>query len=79
MSIIMEERVHARYLKLALDLMNDQQLKHFEFDLQERMDYLKTFLMEQVASDEAAEIVREEYKTLKEIRSKFVVDLNALG
>ena len=79
MSIIMEERVHARYLKLALDLMNDQQLKHFEFDLQERMDYLKTFLMEQVESSEAAEIVREEYKTLKEIRSKFVVDLNALG
>ena len=75
----MKEQVQARYLKLALDLMNDQQLKHFEFDLQDRMDYLKTFLIEQVGSDEAAEIVREEYKTLKEIRSKFVVDLNALS
>ena len=75
----MKEQVQARFLKLALDLMNDQQLKHFEFDLQERMDYLKTFLIEQVGSEEAAEIVREEYKTLKEIRSKFVVDLNSIG
>ncbi len=75
----MKEQVQARFLKLALDLMNDQQLKHFEFDLQDRMDYLKTFLIEQVASEEAAEIVREEYKTLKEIRSKFVVDLNSIG
>jgi orotidine-5'-phosphate decarboxylase len=77
--MIMKEQVQARFLKLALDLMNDQQLKHFEFDLQERMDYLKTFLIEQVGSEEAAEIVREEYKTLKEIRSKFVVDLNSIG
>ena len=74
----MKEQVQARFLKLALDLMNDQQLKHFEFDLQERMDYLKTFLIEQVESDEAASVVKEEYKTLKEIRSKFVVDLNSI-
>jgi hypothetical protein len=74
----MKEQVQARFLKLALDLMNDQQLKHFEFDLQERMDYLKTSLIEQVESGEAAEIVKEEYKTLKEIRSKFVIDLNSI-
>ena len=74
----MKEQVQARFLKLALDLMNDQQLKHFEFDLQERMDYLKTFLIEQVESSESAEIVKEEYKTLKEIRSKFVIDLNSI-
>ena len=74
----MKEQVQARFLKLALDLMNDQQLKHFEFDLQERMDYLKTYLIEQVESGEAASVVKEEYKTLKEIRSKFVIDLNSI-
>jgi hypothetical protein len=74
----MKEQVQARFLKLALDLMNDQQLKHFEFDLQERMDYLKTYLMEHSESSESAEIVKEEYKTLKEIRSKFVIDLNSI-
>ena len=76
--MIMKEQVQARFLKLALDLMNDQQLKHFEFDLQERMDYLKTYLMEHSESSESAEIVKEEYKTLKEIRSKFVIDLNSI-
>jgi hypothetical protein len=35
-------------------------------------------LIEQVESGEAAEIVKEEYKTLKEIRSKFVIDLNSI-
>jgi hypothetical protein len=71
----MKEKVNAKFLKLALDLMNDQQLNHFQADIDERMDYLKTKLMEHALSEEASSETKEEYAALKEIRSKFIVDL----
>ena len=75
----MKEQVLNRFLKLAFDMMNDQQLRAMAAEIEERMDYLKTYLMEHSESSESAEIVKEEYKTLKDLRSYFVVDLNALG
>jgi len=76
--MIMKEQVQARILKLALDLMNDPQLKTMAAEIEERMDYLKTYLMEHSESSESAEIVKEEYKTLKDLRSYFVIDLNSI-
>jgi len=75
----MEANVVNRFLKLALDLMNDQQLKHFEADLNERMDHLKTYLIEHSQSEESAKIVKDEYTTLKTIRGMFVVEMNEIG
>lgn len=75
----MKEQVLNRFLKLAFDYMNDQQLKTMAAEIEERMDYLKTYLMEHSESSESAEIVREEYKTLKDLRSYFVVDLNQIN
>lgn len=75
----MKEQVLNRFLKLAFDYMNDQQLKAMAAEIEERMDYLKTYLMEHSESSESAEIVREEYKTLKDLRSYFVVDLNQIN
>lgn len=73
----MREAVNARFLKIALDIMNDQQLKHMALDIEERMDYLKTLLIE--SEDKLSSAIREEYMALKEIRSLFVVDLNLIG
>ena len=78
-SMIMKEQVLNRFLKLAFDYMNDQQLRIMAAEIEERMDYLKTYLMENSESSESAEIVREEYKTLKDLRSYFVVDLNQIN
>jgi hypothetical protein len=75
----MKEQVLNRFLMLAFDYMNDQQLKTMAAEIEERMDYLKTYLMEHSESSESAEIVREEYKTLKDLRSCFVVDLNQIN
>jgi hypothetical protein len=75
----MKEQVLNRFLKLAFDYMNDQQLKAMAAEIEERMDYLKTYLMEHSESSESAEIVKEEYKTLKDLRSYFVVDLNQIN
>jgi hypothetical protein len=75
----MKEQVLNRFLKLAFDYMNDQQLKTMAAEIEERMDYLKTYLMEHSESSESAEIVKEEYKTLKDLRSYFVVDLNQIN
>jgi len=77
--MIMKEQVLNRFLKLAFDYMNDQQLKTMAAEIEERMDYLKTYLMEHSESSESAEIVKEEYKTLKDLRSYFVVDLNQIN
>jgi len=78
-SMIMKEQVLNRFLKLAFDYMNDQQLRIMAAEIEERMDYLKTYLMEHSESSESSEIVREEYKTLKDLRSYFVVDLNQIN
>lgn len=75
----MKEQVLNRFLKLAFDYMNDQQLRIMAAEIEERMDYLKTYLMEHSESSESSEIVREEYKTLKDLRSYFVVDLNQIN
>ena len=75
----MKEQVLNRFLRLAFDYMNDQQLRAMAAEIEERMDYLKTYLMEHSESSESAEIVREEYKTLKDLRSYFVVDLNQIN
>lgn len=75
----METNIISRFLKLALDMMNDQQLKLFEADLDERMDYLKTYLIEHSQSEESAKIVKDEYITLKTIRDMFVVGINEIG
>jgi hypothetical protein len=75
----MKEQVLNRFLKLAFDYMNDQQLKAMAAEIEERMDYLKTYLMEHSESSESAEIVKEEYKTLKDLRSYFAVDLNQIN
>ena len=71
----MKESVNAKYLKLALEIMNNEQLTHFQKDLDIRMDYLKTHLIEHDIDTEAFATIKEEYAVLKEIRSKFVVDL----
>lgn len=75
----METNIISRFLKLALDMMNDQQLKLFEADLDARMDYLKTYLIEHSQSEESAKIVKDEYITLKTIRDMFVVGINEIG
>jgi hypothetical protein len=71
----MREKVNAKFLKLALEIMNDEQLKYFAVDLEERMDYLKTKLIENNESQELSLEIKEEYAALKEIRSKFVINL----
>lgn len=73
----MREAVNARFLKLALDIMNDQQLKHMALEIEERMDYLKTLLIE--SEDKPSSAIREEYAALKEIRGLFIVDLKLIG
>ena len=62
----MKEKVNAKFLKLALDLMNDQQLKHFALELEDRMEHLKTKLIEN-NNEEFAVDIREEYVVLKDI------------
>jgi adenylate kinase len=62
----MKEKVNAKFLKLALDLMNDQQLKHFALELEDRMEQLKTKLIEN-NNEEFAVDIREEYVVLKDI------------
>ena len=62
----MKEKVNAKFLKLALDLMNDQQLKHFALELEDRMEQLKTKLIEN-NNEEFAVDIREEYLVLKDI------------
>ena len=71
----METSVLNRYLRFAFELMNDVQLKSIETELNERMDYLKTYLIEQSEDSESANIVRQEYNMLKGIKGMFVVDL----
>ena len=71
----MREKVNAKFLKLALEMMNEDQLKYFAVELDERTDYLKTKLIEFDLSEEDSSNTKEEYAVLKEIRSKFVVDL----
>ena len=73
--MIMREKVNAKFLKLALEMMNEDQLKYFAVELDERTDYLKTKLIEFDLSEEDSSNTKEEYAVLKEIRSKFVVDL----
>jgi hypothetical protein len=73
----MKEKVNAKFLKLALDLMNDQQLKYFAVEIEDRIDYLKTKLIEDTNQESSIEI-KEEYAALKEIRGKFIVDLNVV-
>lgn len=75
----MEVHVVNRYLKLALDMMNDQQLKHFTEDINQRMDSLKTYLMEHSQSQDSAKITKDEYNTLKCIKGMYEVDLNTVG
>ncbi|MEY4331542.1 MAG: hypothetical protein RLZZ196_280 [Bacteroidota bacterium] len=74
----MKEKVNAKFLKLALDLMNDQQLKYFADEIEDRMDYLKTKLIEDANQESSIEI-KEEYAALKQIRGKFIVDLNIIS
>ena len=62
----MKEKVNAKFLKLALDLMNDQQLKHFAKCLEYRMEQLKTKLIEN-NNEEFSVDIREEYVVLKDI------------
>ena len=62
----MKEKVNAKFLKLALDLMNDQQLKHFALELEDRMEQLKTKLIEN-NNEEFSVDIREEYVVLKDI------------
>lgn len=71
----METNVLNRYLRFAFELMNDVQLKSIEIELNDRMDYLKTYLIEQTEDTESANIVRQEYTLLKGIKGMFVVDL----
>jgi len=71
----MKTNVHAKFLRIAIDLMTDVQLKSFQQDLEERMDYLKVKLMEHTDTQEMAVEIKEEYNTLKEIRNMFVADL----
>ena len=75
----MKEQVLNRFLKLAFDYMNDQQLRAMAAEIEERMDYLKTYLIEHAEFNEAAKAVKEEYMTLKDLRSYFVVDLNQIN
>lgn len=76
--MIMREKVNAKFLKLALEMMNEDQLKYFAVELDERTDYLKTKLIEFDLSEEDSSNTKEEYAVLKEIRSKFVVDLTTV-
>jgi hypothetical protein len=78
-SMIMKEQVLNRFLRLAFDYMNDQQLRAMAAEIEERMDYLKTYLIEHTEFNEAAKAVKEEYMTLKDLRSYFVVDLNQIN
>jgi hypothetical protein len=71
----MREKVNAKFLKLALEMMNEDQLKYFAVELDERTEYLKTKLMEHELSEEDSSNTKEEYAALKEIRSKFIIDL----
>jgi hypothetical protein len=71
----MKESINAKYLKLALEIMNNEQLTHFQKDIDIRMEYLKTHLIEHELDTDAFNKIKEEYTILKEIRSKFVVDL----
>lgn len=71
----MKEKVNAKFLKLALNLMNDQQLKCFQIELDEKMDNLKIKLMEDELSEEESSNIREEYVILKEIRNHLSIDL----
>lgn len=70
--MIMKESVNAKYLKLALEIMNNEQLTHFQEDLDIRMNYLKTHLIEHDIDTEAFAVIKEEYAILKEIRNKIV-------
>lgn len=74
----MREYANARYLKIALDLMTAQQLMYIADDIDQRMDKLKTSLIEET-DDAICKSIKEEYMALKEIRSLFVVDLNLIG
>jgi len=62
----MKEKVNAKFLKLALDLMNEKQLKHFALELEDRMEQLKTKLIEN-NNEEFSVDIREEYVVLKDI------------
>lgn len=75
----MKEQVLNRFLKLAFDYMNDQQLKTMALEIENRMDYLKIYLMEHTEFNQTAETVKEEYMLLKELRSYIVVDLNVIN
>jgi len=75
----MKELILNRFLKLAFDCMNDDQLKTMTLEIENRMDYLKTYLMEHTEFNQTAETVREEYMLLKELRSYIVVDLNVIN
>lgn len=77
--MIMKEQVLNRFLKLAFDYMNDQQLKTMALEIENRMDYLKIYLMEHTEFNQTAETVKEEYMLLKELRSYIVVDLNVIN
>lgn len=77
--MIMKEQVLNRFLKLAFDYMNDQQLKTMALEIENRMDYLKIYLIEHSQCIESAEAVKEEYMLLKELRSYIVVDLNVIN
>jgi len=66
----MKENVNAKYLKLALEMMNNEQLNHFQKEVTVRMDYLKTHLIEHEIDTEAFTAIKEEYTALKEIQSK---------
>lgn len=69
-----KEKVTTKFLKTALNTMNDDQLKSFEYDINCRMEYLKDKLMNTQCDVTAFEI-REEHAVLKQIRSMFIVDL----
>jgi hypothetical protein len=66
----MKENVNAKYLKLALEMMNNEQLTHFQKEVTVRMDYLKTHLIEHDVDTEAFTVIKEEYSALKDICSK---------
>ena len=65
-------------MRLAIEIMNENQLKYFAVELDERTECLKTRLMEHELSEEESSNTKEEYAALKEIRSKFVVDLTTV-
>ena len=62
----MKEKVNVKFLKIALELMNEHQLKHFALELEDRMEQLKTKLIEN-NNEEFSVDIREEYVVLKDI------------